>query len=80
MVVSTIIIGVNLGTVVPQIFSRTIDNRMERTRTKTVIVIIALIYFAIIFAIILSPTKPESLLDSSCATDEVSNFINNNLL
>lgn len=72
MVVSAVIICVNLGTVIPELFGREADEPFQWTRGKSIFLVGGVIYFAIILAVLISPIKPESLLDSSYATHEVS--------
>jgi hypothetical protein len=75
MVVSVVIICVNLGTVIPTLLDTEDGQDFQWSRGKALLIFLGIIYFAIIVMVIKSPTKPEALLDNSCATIEVSSRI-----
>lgn len=75
MFVSVVIICVNLGTVIPTLLDTEEGQEFQWSSGKIFLIFLGLIYFSIIVLVIKSPTKPEALLDNSCATIEVSTRI-----
>ena len=70
--VSSIIIGVNMSKVIPQIFEVKEGESFELTKNRFFMITAAIIYIGIIVSVILSPVKSQLLLDSEGNTSEVS--------
>lgn len=69
---SSIIIGVNMSKVIPQIFEVKEGESFELTKNRFFMITAAIIYIGIIVCVILSPVKSQLLLDSEGNTSEVS--------
>eukprot|EP00344_Euplotes_crassus_P003855 CAMPEP_0197011288 /NCGR_PEP_ID=MMETSP1380-20130617/57867_1 /TAXON_ID=5936 /ORGANISM="Euplotes crassus, Strain CT5" /LENGTH=125 /DNA_ID=CAMNT_0042433877 /DNA_START=182 /DNA_END=555 /DNA_ORIENTATION=+ len=63
--VSMVIIAVNLGTVMPTLLNTEDTQGFKLTKSKLILIGGAVVYFSIIIAVLLTPTKTDSLLDSS---------------
>jgi len=71
MTVSVIIIGINIGRILPQYLDFSDPNFYKLNKEKFIVFSFSIIYFAILVSVIKSPAKSPSLLDSSYVTLEV---------